>query len=122
PPSSGGVCLIQELNMMETFDVRQLGGRWSPTTLHVMAEIMRRAHCDRARYVGDPQFSTLPAQLTSKDYARQLASSIDLHRATPSAALAPEISIEAAGHDTTHFSVVDATGMAVANTYTLERR
>jgi gamma-glutamyltranspeptidase/glutathione hydrolase len=122
PPSSGGVCLIEELNMMATFDVHQLGGQSSPTTLHVMAEIMRRAHCDRARYAGDPDFSPLPAQLTTPDYARRLASSIDLHRATPSAALAPEISIESAGQDTTHFSVVDPNGMAVANTYTLERR
>src|SRR5205807_8662948 len=81
---------------------------------------MRRAFYDRARYIGDPAFTEIPAHLTSKDYARQLAKQIDLARATPSAELAKDIPLTAEGDSTTHFSVIDKDGMAVANTYTLE--
>ncbi len=120
PPSSGGICLVEMLNILENFDLHA-SGRWSPRTLHLMAETMRRAYCDRARYLGDTDFVTLPARLTSKDYARRLAHSIDLHRATRSEDLAPEIPLAREGDSTTHFSVIDADGMAVSNTYTLER-
>ena len=129
PPSSGGVCLLEELNMLETFDLKGWG-RWSPTTLHVMAEAMRRASFDRARYLGDPAFVKIPANLTGQEYGRQLAETIDLHHATRSDALhqSNNPSIHQSinpfgeeGHNTTHFSIIDANGMAVANTYTLER-
>ncbi len=120
PPPSAGVCLLQELNMLETFDLRKWG-RWSPTTLHVMAETMRRANYDRARYLGDPSFVSIPAKLTSKEYGHQLAKTIDLHKATRSAALAADLPLAHEGADTTHFSIIDRRGMAVANTYTLER-
>jgi gamma-glutamyltranspeptidase/glutathione hydrolase len=119
PPSSGGICLVEMLNILEHFDLRK-HGRFSPETLHVMIEAMRRAYCDRARFLGDADFVKIPAHLTSKDYARQLAQGIDLSRATPSADLAPDISLSAEGANTTHFSVIDKDGMAVANTYTLE--
>jgi gamma-glutamyltranspeptidase/glutathione hydrolase len=120
PPSSGGTCLVEMLNVLETFDLKKMG-RWSPATLHVMAETMRRAFCDRARYLGDPSFVNIPAHLTGKEYARKLARGIDFRRATPSAELAPEIAIAGEGDSTTHFSIIDKDGMAVANTYTLER-
>jgi gamma-glutamyltranspeptidase/glutathione hydrolase len=120
PPSSGGICLVEMLNILEHFDLRK-HGRWSPETLHLMIEAMRRAYCDRARYLGDPAFVTIPAHLTSKEYARKLASYIDSNRATPSARLAPEITLAPEGSSTTHFSVMDKDGMAVANTYTLEQ-
>jgi gamma-glutamyltranspeptidase/glutathione hydrolase len=120
PPSSGGICLIEMLNILETFDLKKLG-RWSPRTLHLMAEAMRRAYCDRARYLGDPAFVQIPSRLTDKKHARKLAKTIDLNRATPSAHLAPEITLAGEGDSTTHFSVIDKDGMAVANTYTLER-
>lgn len=121
PPSAGGLCLLEELNMLDAFDLKE-SGRWSPRTLHVMAEVMRRAHCDRALYPGDPSFVEIPARLTSRTYAREKAATIDLRRATPSASLAAEIPLSYEAQSTTHFSVVDRQGMAVANTYTLERR
>src|SRR5262245_51287498 len=96
-------------------------GRWSPETLHLMAETMRRALCDRARFLGDAAFAKIPAELTSKEYARKQAASINLKKATPSEELAKDIPIKGEGDSTTHFSVIDKQGMAVSNTYTLER-
>jgi len=86
-----------------------------------MIEAMRRAFCDRARYLGDADFVTIPAHLTSKEYARTLAHEINASKATPSADLAKDIPLAAEGDSTTHFSVIDKDGMAVSNTYTLER-
>jgi gamma-glutamyltranspeptidase/glutathione hydrolase len=132
PPSSGGICLAQMLNTLERFDLanrctqrhtdRSLQGRWSADTLHVLVETMRRAYCDRARHLGDPDFIKIPDHLTTKDYAARLAASIDLRRATPSDKLAPDITLAPENDHTTHFSIVDPAGMAVANTYTLEDR
>ncbi len=119
PPSSGGICLIEMLNILETFDLRR-HARFSDHTLHLMAEAMRRAYCDRARHLGDADFVAIPAHLTSKDYARKLAATIG-PRATPSTSLAPDVPLRGEGDSTTHFSVVDPDGMAVSNTYTLER-
>jgi gamma-glutamyltranspeptidase/glutathione hydrolase len=119
PPSSGGIGLIEMLNILEGFDLRQ-HGRWSPRSLHLMIEAMRRAYCDRARHLGDPDFVPVPAQLTAKEYARRLAREIDPERATRSADLARDIPLAGEGGQTTHFSVIDKDGMAVANTYTLE--
>lgn len=121
PPSSGGACLVEELNVLNCFDL-PAWGRWSPTTLHVMVEAMRRANYDRARYLGDPGFVKIPAKLISPAYGRQLAASIDLHKATPSVDLSAGIPLSREGKSTTHFSIVDRDGMAVGNTFTLERR
>ncbi len=120
PPSSGGTCLVEMLNILENFDLRK-EGRWSPATLHVMTEAMRRAYCDRARYLGDADFVNVPTYLTSKDYARKLAAGIDRDRATRSEDLAKDVPLAREGDSTTHFSVIDRDGMAVANTFTLER-
>src|SRR5262249_46362479 len=111
---------LEMLNILEPFDLRKQG-RWAPETLHLMIEAMRRAYCDRARYLGDPDFVQIPAHLTSKEYARQLAQDIKLTRATPSEELAKDIPIAGEGDSTTHFSVIDRDGMAVSNTYTLEQ-
>jgi len=119
PPSSGGVCLAEMLNILENFDLKKFG-RWSAETSHLMIEAMRRGYADRARHLGDPDFTAIPDQLTSKDYAKKLAASIDLAKATPSAAVAPEIALAGEGDSTTHFSIVDGDGMAVSNTFTLE--
>jgi len=119
PPSSGGTCLIEMLNILENFDLGKQG-RWSPATLHLMIESMRRAYCDRARYLGDPAFTKIPDHLTSKEYAKKLAQSIDLSKATRSEDLAKDIPLTGESDSTTHFSVIDKNGMAVANTYTLE--
>ncbi len=120
PPSAGGVGLIEELNMLETFDLKQWG-RWSPLTLHVMAEAMRRINCDRARYLGDPAFVKIPADLTNQAHARELAGTINLDHATRSKDIGSDIPQAAESQDTTHLSVIDHNGMAVSNTYTLER-
>jgi gamma-glutamyltranspeptidase/glutathione hydrolase len=119
PPSSGGTCLIEMLNILENFDLRKQG-RFSPETLHLMIETMRRAYCDRARYLGDADFVKIPSFLTDKDYARKLAQSIDRNKATRSEDLAKDILLRGEGDSTTHFSIIDGDGMAVANTYTLE--
>jgi gamma-glutamyltranspeptidase/glutathione hydrolase len=123
PPSSGGVALVEMLNILEGFDLAAKG-RHSAETLHLMIEAARRAYLDRARHLGDPDFVTVPvARLTSKAYASQLAGRIDTTRATSSVALGKDIVTEtttAESEETTHFSVIDRDGMAVANTYTLE--
>ncbi len=119
PPSSGGTCLIEMLNILENFDLRK-HDRFSAETLHLMIETMRRAYCDRARYLGDADFVKIPSFLTDKEYARKLAQSIDHNKATRSEDLARDIPIKSEGDNTTHFSVIDGDGMAVSNTYTLE--
>jgi gamma-glutamyltranspeptidase/glutathione hydrolase len=119
PPSSGGVAVAEALNILENFDLKKQG-RWSPETAHLMIEAMKRAFADRARYLGDPDFTTIPAELTTKEYAKKRASGIDLKKPTPSAELAPEIALDKESDSTTHFSVIDGDGLAVSNTYTLE--
>ena len=119
PPSSGGICLAEMLNILENYDLKKFG-RWSPEVTHLMIEAMKRAYADRARYLGDPDFVTIPVHLTTKDYAKKLAAGIDLAKATPSEQIAPEIALDQESDSTTHFSVVDKDGMAVSNTYTLE--
>lgn len=119
PPSSGGIVLCQMLNILERFDLRK-DGRESAATLHRVTEAMRRAFFTRADKLGDPDFVKIPAdELTSKTYAHQLASSIG-DRATPSRDLAPFPVMSAEGDHTTHLSVIDQSGNAVALTYTLE--
>ncbi len=123
PPSSGGVALIEMLNMLENFDLKAKGFN-SAEAKHFEIEAMRRAYLDRARYLGDPDFVQVPlSKLLSKDYARTLAGTIDPAKATSSLELGQDI-ITTAGapepDETTHFSVIDRNGMAVSNTYTLE--
>ena len=122
PPSSGGIVLVEMLNILENFDLKS-AGRWSPRTLHLITEAMRRGYCDRASYLGDPDFNPPPpAKLASKRYAKELAAQIDPHRATPSAAVIGDRPAKLADEPshTTHFSVIDRDGMAVSNTYTIE--
>jgi gamma-glutamyltranspeptidase / glutathione hydrolase len=123
PPSSGGVALIEMLNMLEQFDLKGKGALTAPA-LHVQIEAMRRAYLDRARYLGDPDFVDVPVErLTSKAYARSLAASIPLDKASSSIELDRDIvstTQPAEPAETTHFSVIDRNGMAVTNTYTLE--
>jgi gamma-glutamyltranspeptidase / glutathione hydrolase len=128
PPSSGGVCLLQMLNVLECFDLKppDAQGRVPAETMHLVIEAMRRAFADRARYLGDPDFApnAIPVErLTGKEYAREVARKIDPARASRSEDLAKEfvqLRRTGEGSQTTHFSVIDETGMAVANTYTLE--
>ena len=119
PPSAGGTQLIECLNILEQFDVKSLGPK-SPRFAHLLAESMRRAACDRCRHIGDPDFTPIPAHLGSKDHAKKLANEIDPTKATRSESLAPDITLSDEPPSTTHFSVADGHGMAVANTYTLQ--
>jgi len=118
PPSSGGIALIEMLNILEGYDLRSMGHN-SPAYIHHVAEAMRRAFRDRARYVADTDFYEVPIErLTSKAYAAELRATIDPDRATPSQPA--DIAMAYESMETTHYSVVDENGMAVAVTYTLE--
>jgi gamma-glutamyltranspeptidase/glutathione hydrolase len=117
-PSSGGVVLLETLNILEGFPLGDMK-QGSALSLHVMIEAMKRAYADRARYLGDPAFVSVPvAALTSKEYAAKQRASIDLDRATPWTDVLSARSPRE-GSNTTHFSVVDSFGNAVSNTYTL---
>ena len=119
PPSSGGVHLVQMLNVLEGFPIGFLGPN-SADTIHLMAETMRLAYADRATHLGDPDYWPVPvAWLTSKDYAAQLRARIDLDRARPSSEVRAGTPPAEESPQTTHFSVMDAAGNAVSNTYTL---
>jgi gamma-glutamyltranspeptidase/glutathione hydrolase len=123
PPSSGGVALIEMLNILENYDLKKMG-RNAPESLHLMIEAMRRAYLDRARFLGDADFGPVPVgRLISKKYAKDMASTISPSRASRSSELGRDIVTipgEAESEETTHFSVIDKTGMAVSNTFTLE--
>jgi gamma-glutamyltranspeptidase / glutathione hydrolase len=130
PPSSGGIALLSALNILEGYDLARLGDR-TPESLHLIVEAWRRAYMDRADYLGDPDFNPIPvAELTSKKYAEAWRAGIDPRNATPSASLhRPEGFLPPAptsagrlhkdSPDTTHYSVVDSEGNAVAVTTTL---
>jgi gamma-glutamyltranspeptidase/glutathione hydrolase len=117
-PSSGGVVLLETLNILEGFRLSDLE-QGSPASLHLLIEAMKRGYADRARYLGDPAFINAPTNiLLAKDYATKLRAEIDPEHATQAdkvaAALPPR-----EGSNTTHYSVVDSEGNAVSNTYTL---
>ncbi|MCK1358683.1 gamma-glutamyltransferase [Bradyrhizobium sp. 199] len=118
-PSSGGVVLVETLNILEGFQLADLN-QGSPASLHLLIEAMKRAYADRARYLGDPAFVNAPIEtLIAKDYAAKLRAGIFADRATPSKELASAGPSQREGSNTTHFSVVDGRGNAVSNTYTL---
>ena len=119
PPSSGGTCLVEALNMLESLPLER-SKVYTVDNVHYRAEVMKRVFRDRALYLGDSDFVSVPARLTSKDYADKLARAIPTDQATPSERLAGPMKLAAEPNHTTHFSVVDASGMAVSNTYTLE--
>jgi len=124
PPTSGGVVMLEMLNILENFNLPKLGSL-SAQALHYEIEAMRRGYLDRARFLGDPDFVKMPIdRLTSKAYAKTLAASIDPNRASSSAELGKDIMTQIAStteeEETTQFSIVDKYGNAVSNTYTLE--
>lgn len=119
PPSSGGVHIIEMLNVLQQFPIDKLGHN-TAQTIHLMAETMKYAYSDRSEYLGDPDFYKVPVTaLTSKDYAQKIASQIAMNKATPSAEIKPGKLAPYESDQTTHFSVVDKWGNAVSNTYTL---
>ncbi|MCX7313230.1 MAG: gamma-glutamyltransferase [Alphaproteobacteria bacterium] len=116
PPSSGGVVLLEMLNMLEGFRLKA----GDPDSAHLLIETMRYAYADRAHLLGDPDFVKVPiAGLLSKRYAASLRAKIDRQRATPSDKIKTADPASFEGNNTTHYSVLDRFGNAVANTYTL---
>jgi gamma-glutamyltranspeptidase/glutathione hydrolase len=119
PPSSGGTALVEMLNILEQHDVAAMEPG-SARYVHLLVEAMKRAFADRAQHMGDPDFVRVPvAALTAKSYALGLNKTISLERATPSTQIKAGVFPPNEGTNTTHFSVVDREGNAVANTYTL---
>jgi gamma-glutamyltranspeptidase/glutathione hydrolase len=119
PPSSGGIALIEMLNMLESYDLKSMGWH-SVQHVHTMLEVMRRAYADRAKFLGDPDFAKIPvAGLTSKAYAAKRRADIDPARATDSKQIGAGDPAPYESQSTTHFSIADKDGMLVSNTYTL---
>ena len=121
PPSSGGIALLEMLNILEGFDLAALGDR-TPASMHLIIEAFRRAFYDRTSFLGDPDFASMPtAQLIDKGYAAAWRKSINMTAATPSSALArpPGYITAPESKQTTHYSVLDQAGNAVSVTYTL---
>lgn len=119
PPSSGGVHLVQILNILEGFDLTKLGSG-SAAGLHLMAEAMKPAYADRATFLGDPDRVKVPVKgLISKKYAGTLRLALSADRARSADEIKAGDPLPYESDQTTHFSVIDAEGNAVANTYTL---
>ena len=123
PPSSGGVHLIQMLNILEKYDIFSLGLN-SAKTIHLMSEAMKVAYADRFKHLGDSDFAHVPVgRLISKEYADILRRKINLEYASPSKSVYPgdpnQVKKTSEATETTHFSIVDRWGNAVSNTYTL---
>jgi gamma-glutamyltranspeptidase/glutathione hydrolase len=119
PPSSGGIALIEMLNILDHFNLASFGYN-SSDEYRILVEAMRRAFADRAEFLGDPDFNKIPTTgLISKAYAAQLAKTIDLQHATPSSDIGHGNPAPYESTETTQFTVVDAAGDAVTNTYTL---
>jgi gamma-glutamyltranspeptidase / glutathione hydrolase len=119
PPSSGGIALVEMLNILEAYPLADYG-QGASRTLHLLAEAMKRAFADRAEYLGDPDFVRIPiAGLISKRYAAERRATIDPFLASDSSKLGYGKPGDYESEQTTHFSIVDAAGNVVANTYTL---
>lgn len=119
PPSSGGVHLIQMLNMLETLDLDNIQ-QGSAAMIHLQVEIFKRAYADRSTFLGDPDFVTVPSEgLTSKAYAQKLSKNIKRNKVTPSSDIKAGEPSKYESPDTTHFSVMDTMGNVVSSTYTL---
>ena len=129
PPSSGGIVLLETLNILSGYNLPALGADRSPAQVNLITEAFRRAYMDRADYLGDPDYNTMPlAQMASAEYAAAWRKSIVPGKPTPSSALVrpagflpapPVATATGESTQTTHYSVVDADGNAVATTYTL---
>ena len=119
PPSSGGLHVIQMLNIVENYDLKNIGHN-STNYINLLAEVMKYAYSDRSKYLGDPDFYDVPVEkIISKEYAAEINSNIDIGRSTPVNDIYPGKFLDKESHETTHFSVVDEEGNVVSMTYTL---
>ncbi len=119
PPSSGGVHIVQMLNILSGYDLKA-DGHNSAAYIHKLVEVMRRAYADRSKHLGDPEFYDVPVKgLTAQRYAGKLRNSIDLEAASRSADIAPALSFVDESPSTTQYAVMDGDGNAVSVTYTL---
>lgn len=119
PPSSGGIHIIQMLNILENFNLEELGHN-SAAYAALLSEVMKFAYADRSKYLADPDFFEVPtSKLISKQYAQAIFKKIKLNKVTPSSEILPGKLIPYESEDTTHFSVADSFGNVVTNTYTL---
>ncbi len=119
PAASGGLVLLQTLNILENFDLKELGHN-SAKTVHLLSESMQRAYADRAAYHGDPDYYEVPIkQMLNRQYSRDLADQISESRTPNGQIFAGDLRKYDESPDTTHFSIIDSKGNAVSNTYTL---
>ena len=119
PAASGGLVLLQTLNILENFNLKNSGHN-SAKTIHILSEAMQRAYADRAEYHGDPDFYDVPIkQILSKQYSRDLSDQISGMRTPDGQIYEGDLKKYDESPDTTHFSVIDSKGNAVSNTYTL---
>ena len=119
PPSSGGLHVIQMLNIVENYDLKNIGHN-STNYINLLAEVMKYAYSDRSKYLGDPDFYDVPVEkIISKEYAAEINNNIDIGQSTPVDDIYPGKFLDRESHETTHFSVVDEEGNVVSMTYTL---
>ncbi len=119
PPSSGGLHVIQMLNILENYDLKKFGHN-SLEYINLLTEVMKFAYADRSKYLGDPDFYDVPIRkIISKKYANDINKNIQIGKLTPVNEINPGKYMDGESHETTHFSVVDKTGNVISMTYTL---
>jgi len=119
PPSSGGLHIIQMLNILENYDLKEMNHN-SKDYINLLTEVMKYAYSDRSKYLGDPDFYDVPVEkITSKNYGKRIFNDIEIGQSKPVGEVKPGMYLETESHETTHFSVADADGNIVSSTYTL---
>ena len=119
PPSSGGLHIIQMLNILENYDLKEMNHN-SKDYINLLTEVMKYAYSDRSKYLGDPDFYDVPVEkITSKKYGKRIFNDIEVGQSKPVGEVKPGMHLETESHETTHFSVADADGNIVSSTYTL---
>ena len=119
PPSSGGVHIVQMLNILENYDIQEIGHN-TTDYINLLAEVMKYAYADRSKHLGDPDFFDVPiSEITNKNYAKSIKNKIKIGESTPSSKILPGSFDDNESIETTHFSVADKNGNVVSSTYTL---
>ncbi len=119
PPSSGGLHIIQMLNILENYDLKEVNHN-SKEYINLLTEVMKYAYSDRSMYLGDPDFYDVPVEkITSKKYGKRIFNDIEIGQSKPVGEVKPGMYLETESHETTHFSVADSDGNIVSSTYTL---